>query len=307
MRVLVTGGHGFIGAAACARIAPAHEVIAASRRDGVDVTRAETLGPALAGVEAVVHAAVDGRASILQGTANLLAAARAAGVRRFVHLSSVAVYGAAEGAVRETTPRAPADAGYGLWKAEAEALVEAERGMEVVILRPALVYGPGDPLWIGKMARRLRNGSLGPMGAAGEGLADLVHVQDVAQAIAQALAGQPGTYNLGGPEPVTWNTYLARLAAALGVTPRPLSPGTLAWRARVALPAKALARLLPPLRGALPEAWLDAPGAGELALFRRRATYPWDAAHAGLGWSPRIGLGQGLADSLPAEPPRSPA
>jgi UDP-glucose 4-epimerase len=300
MRVLVTGGRGFIGTAACARIAREHAVIAASRRSGVDVTRPETLSPALAGIEAVVHAAVDGRASIVEGTAHLLAAARAAGVRRFVHLSSVAVYGAAEGAVGEATPRAPADAGYGLWKAEAEALVEAERAMEVVILRPALVYGPGDPLWIGKMARRLRNGSLGALGTAGEGIADLVHVRDVAEAIALALTGRPGTYNLGGPEPVTWNVYLARLAAGLAVTPRTLSSAALAGNARLALPAKAIARALPPLRGLLPERWLDAPGPGELALFRRRATYPWDAARKGLGWQPRITLEEGLAESLAA-------
>jgi nucleoside-diphosphate-sugar epimerase len=303
MRILVTGGHGFIGAVACDRLARQHEVIAASRRSGVDVTRPETLAPALAGVEAVVHCAVDGRASIVEGTANLLAAARAAGVRRFVHLSSVAVYGAAEGAVRESTPRVPADAGYGLWKAEAEALVEAERAMEVVILRPALVYGPGDPLWIGKMARRLRHGSLGTLGDAGEGLADLVHVRDVAEAIALALAGRPGTCNLGGPEPVTWNAYLARLAAGLGLTPRTLSPAALAWNARLGLPAKAAARLLPPLRGFLPERWLDAPGVGELALFRRRATYPWEAAREHLGWEPQIGLDAGLAESLSALKP----
>ncbi|MFN3447201.1 MAG: NAD-dependent epimerase/dehydratase family protein [Roseococcus sp.] len=300
MRVLVTGGHGFIGRAACARIAHAHAVIAASRRSGLDVTRPETLPPALAGVEAVVHAAVDGRASILEGTANLLAAARAAGVRRFVHLSSVAVYGAAEGAVREDAPRAPADSGYGRWKAEAEALVEAAPDLDPVILRPALVYGPGDPLWIGRMARRLAVGALGPMGAAGEGLADLVHVRDVAEAIALALAGPPGAYNLGGPTPLSWNDYLARLAAGLGLAPRPFSPGELAWRARLALPVKALARALPPLAPLLPAALREAPGAGELALFRRRATYPWDKAQAALGWTPRIGLEEGLAESLAA-------
>lgn len=300
MRVLVTGGRGFIGTVACERMAREHAVIAASRRSGVDVTRPETLPPALGGIDAVVHAAVDGRASIVDGTANLLAAARAAGVRRFVHLSSVAVYGAAEGAVGEATPRSPADAGYGLWKAEAEALVEAERAMEVVILRPALVYGPGDPLWIGKMSRRLRNGSLGALGAAGEGIADLVHVRDVAEAIALALAGRPGIYNLGGLEAVTWNAYLARLAAGLDVAPRTLSPATLARNARLALPAKTIARVLPPLRELMPERWLDAPGPGELALFRRRATYPWDAAREGLGWQPRITLEEGLAESLAA-------
>ncbi|WP_051212209.1 NAD-dependent epimerase/dehydratase family protein [Rubritepida flocculans] len=304
MRVLVTGGHGFIGRAACARLAAGHSVRAASRRSGLDVTRPETLPPALAGVEAVVHAAVEGRASIVEGTANLLAAARAAGVRRFVHLSSVAVYGAAEGAVREDTPRAPGDSAYGRWKAEAEALVEAVTDFEVVILRPALVYGPGDPLWIGRMARRLALGALGPLGAAGEGLADLVHVRDVAEAIALALTGPPGLYNLGGPAPVTWNEYLARLAAGLGLAPRPLSPAELAWRARLALPVKALARALPPLAPLLPAALRESPGAGELALFRRRARYPWEKAEAALGWAPRIGLDEGLAESLAALRPR---
>jgi nucleoside-diphosphate-sugar epimerase len=153
------------------------------------------------------------------------------------------------------------------------------------------------------MARRVRTGSLGALGEAGLGLADFVHVRDVAEAIALALTGRPGTYNLGGPEPVTWNAYLARLADGMGVPLRRLSPAALAWNARLALPAKALARLLPPWRGLIPEAWRDAPGAGELELFRRRATYPSDAAREALGWEPRIRLGAGLAESLAALEP----
>jgi nucleoside-diphosphate-sugar epimerase len=62
--------------------------------------------------------------------------------------------------------------------------------------------------------------------------------------------------------------------------------------------------VLPPLRRFLPPRWLDAPGTAELALFRRHARYPSDAARAGLGWQPRIGLDAGLAESLAALEPR---
>ena len=107
--VLVTGAGGFVGSHAVRHLSRDMEVIAATRdgRDGtrrLDVRDEAGLRSGLAGVAAVVHCAVGDRAVTVDGTTALLAAAAQAGVRRFVHISSVAVYGGATGEVSEATP-----------------------------------------------------------------------------------------------------------------------------------------------------------------------------------------------------------
>lgn len=299
--LLVTGAQGFIGGAIARRLGarPGVVVRAASRRampGGVqlDLTDPATLPPALAGVDAILHCAVGDAATTITGTRHLLAAARAAGVRRLVHLSSVSVYAATEGAVAEASPRVAAQgSGYAHWKAAAEQECEAS-GLEVVVLRPAIVHGAGSALWVGKMGARLRAGLVGEMGAAGEGWCNLVHVDDVAAAAEAALTGTPGAYNISAAAPITWNDYFARLAAAMGLPVPRLSPGRMQANAWLAMPCKAVARLAPPLRPLLP-GLVAAPAGGELALFRQRVTYPIAAAEAGLGWRPVVGLDQGIA------------
>jgi UDP-glucose 4-epimerase len=169
MKVLVTGATGFVGRALCDTLARSgHDPVPAVRRAqgmsnervvgeiGLDTDWHE----ALHGVQAVVHlaarvhvmrdAATDPlaafRAVNTDGTLNLAHQAAAAGVRRFIFVSSIKVNG--EGRVlpyTESDPSTPQDA-YAISKWEAEQglrEIELETGMEVVILRPPLVYGPG--------------------------------------------------------------------------------------------------------------------------------------------------------------------
>ncbi len=299
--VLITGAAGFVGRHVCRLLGsdPAWRVVAATR-DGRDGTRRLDLrGPvdgALAGVDAVVHCAVGGRAVTVDGTRALLREAAAARVRRFVHISSVAVYGAAVGAVAEDTPLvASGSRGYAGWKAAAEQACATQAGLAVVRLRPAIVYGPGSVPWVSQVARRIRSGRWGVFGAAGEGTCNLVHVEDVAAAVACALAAPAaaGAFNVNGPEAVTWNRWFTLVAQAIGAPAlRPVAPATLRARSLLSLPVKAAARLRP----GLAEGWLlGAPAASELALFARRTTYPVAAAQAALGWQPRIGIAAGLA------------
>ncbi|HEV7458654.1 MAG TPA: NAD-dependent epimerase/dehydratase family protein [Roseococcus sp.] len=300
--LLLTGASGFIGGAILRRLRARADVAvrAASRQAPPGGTRLElndpaTLPPALAGVDAVIHCAVGNAATTIAGTRHLLAAARAAGVRRFVHLSSVSVYAATEGALAEDSPRVTSEgAGYAHWKAAAERECEAA-GIEAVLLRPAIVHGAGSVLWVGKMGARLRNGLVGEMGAAGEGWCNPVHVDDVAAAAEAALTGRPGAYNISGAAPLTWNAYFAGLAAAMGIEPPRLTPARVARQAWLSLPLKALARAAPALRPRLP-ALVEAPARGELALFRQRVTYPIQAAAEGLGWRPSISVEQGWAE-----------
>jgi len=304
---LVTGASGFIGGHVTRHLRqdPSARVFAgtrAGRGEGarrLDLLDPATLPPALEGIDSIVHCAVGGRAVTVEGTRALLDAAARAGVRRVVHLSSVSVYGGAGGRVTESAPTvAPDGGGYAAWKAAAEEVCREPRGLAVTILRPAIVYGPGSELWAGKMADRLRAGHWGTFGPGGEGTCNLVHVRDVAGAVAAALAAPSagGAFNVNGPEAMPWNEWFRRLSAGLGAPPlAEIPPAEARRRALFSLPFKALGRISP----ALMPGWARAaPARSELALFALTATYPADAAASALGWSPTIGVEEGLRDTL---------
>ncbi len=309
--VLVTGASGFIGGHMLRHLRSntRHDAIPATRDGSIgsrrlDLRDVSTLRSALTGIKSVVHCAVGNRAVTVDGTRALLAACREAGVRRFVHMSSVAVYGTASGAVVEETPMLPAGGkGYAAWKAAAEQACLQQQGLEVVRLRPAIVYGPGSKLWIADLASRIRSGQWGTFGEAGEGTCNLVHVSDVVTAAEQALerpdvAG--AVFNLSGTEPMTWNGWFNCMAEALAAPRlRPISSTELRLRVLASLPLKAARRLRPKFSAGLATSWLQgAPAASELELFALKATYPIDAARAALHWQPQIRIGDGLAGCM---------
>lgn len=173
MKILVTGGSGFIGRALIVRLNESgHEVVATSRDPqtslpGATLRHIAELGPetdwskVLEDIEAVVHLAArvhvmderaddplsENRRINAAGTARLAAQAAAAGVRHFIFLSTIKVHGEASGVEpfrADDTPR-PQDP-YAMAKLEAEqALLEIATGctMQASIIRPPLVYGPG--------------------------------------------------------------------------------------------------------------------------------------------------------------------
>ena len=188
MIVAVTGGTGFVGTRLLeAGAAAGHQLRALTRRpmrprvavDWVlgsleDRPALETL---VAGADAVIHVAgvitgrtaADFEACNVDGTARMIEAARGAGIRRFVHVSSLAA-------------REPGLSLYGASKARSEELVRAS-GLEFAIVRPPAVYGPGDreTLDLFKMARR------GLMLMPPAGRLSLIHADDLA-ALLLALA-----------------------------------------------------------------------------------------------------------------------
>jgi nucleoside-diphosphate-sugar epimerase len=307
MRVLVTGATGFVGHALVQRLVTDEgaSVVAATRRPRADLPpdvvtcsvgdiSADTRwGAALEGVDVVIHAAArvhvmrenasdplaEFRAVNVAGTLALARQAAAAGVRRFVLVSSVKVNGEETAPGRPFTERdvpAPADP-YGVSKLEAEqvlAEVAADTGLEGVIVRPALVYGPGVGANFRSMMRILQKGLPLPLGGIHNrrslvALDNLTHFL-VRTASHPAAAGQ--TFLVSDGDDLSTPELLRRTAKALGVPARLVSvpPALLEMTARVLG------------RGA------------EARRLCRSLQVDIAKAHAELGWSPPVSVDEAL-------------
>ena len=138
----------------------------------------------------------------------------------------MSVYGDAEGLVNEDLPLDQPTGWYGEAKRQAETHMSefAQNGGEVCVLRPGCVFGPGSELWVGRTGRWLEAGRLGDLGIAGDGWSNLVHVDDVCQAVLSALkleimSGEVPIFNLAAPDSPRWNDYFVDLAIAIGAIP----------------------------------------------------------------------------------------
>lgn len=184
-RVLVTGANGFIGGAviralrergqfnvvAAVRRATAVQSNTGYRQCVIDLDHKKGWQESLSGVDILIHCAgkahVPAAAEVVQstnvaGTLHLAQQAANCGVRRFVFLSSIAVYGQPVGGKISGSAGEPVPCGaYGRSKLEAEkGLVDLLRGqsMELVIIRPPLVYGPSAPGNFGKLVKWIERG-----------------------------------------------------------------------------------------------------------------------------------------------------
>lgn len=229
MIAAVTGGTGFIGRRLVERLsAKFSEVRVLSRSAtslaGARMVRGDAMAPPagfLEGADVVFHCAGDVRNEAamrelhVEGTRRLLVAARGR-VARWVQLSSVGAYGQAlrEGTVDETAPLAPVGT-YESTKAEADALVAAERELSTVILRPSIVFGPGMPnRSLYQLVTAVDRGWFCYIGR--DAVATYVYVDDVAQALV-SCGTEPraaGVYNLSDDRPL--EEFVGRIAAELG-------------------------------------------------------------------------------------------
>ena len=263
MRVLVTGASGFVGGAACAElVARGHDVLALVRRPGSeppgtkavagDVTAPAHLRAALAELkpDCVVHLAAEIasqrsadkiQAVNVEGTRNLLEAAEAAGVARFVFASTV-VTGEANGRVLREDEPLPVETAYGRSKQEGERLVR-ESGLHGVVVRPGHVYGPGG--WYEhEFVRRLRQPVRFAVIGRGDNWWDVVRVEDVATVLADAVERAPdgAVYHVADDEPLTFYDFVKLTADALGVGPPRRVPAALARLAGGRDPVTAVVR-----------------------------------------------------------------
>ena len=313
MRVLVTGASGMLGrATAQALLGRGDEVTVLQRRPAGlpcrevlgDVADPAVVRRAARGQDAVLHLAAkvdvtgpwaEYASANIAGTRAVVAACRAEGVGRLVHVSSpsVAHAGAAlVGVGAEPADPARARGRYSRSKAVAErdALAADSASLAVLAVRPHLVWGPGDTQLVGRIVERARAGRL-PVIGSGAALIDTTYVDNAASALVAAVDacgpvhGEALVVSNGEPRPVA--EVLHRLCRAAGV------PGP---RGRVPFGAAALAgavvdgvwaltgrRTVPPLTRFLAEQLATA------HWFDQRRT------RAALGWRPQVGLDEGFS------------
>lgn len=276
MRVLVTGAGGFVGCALLPALAArGHTVVAAVRRplglpdvaEAVvgDIATVADWRPWLEGIDAVAHLAAwvhrpgqrgaeadrAAHAVNAEATGRLAAAAAAAGVRRFVFLSSVKALGESSPGrpLTDADTPAPADA-YGRSKLEGErrlAAAAAGTGMAAVSLRPPLVHGPGVRANLLTLLRSIERGVPLPL-AAVRNRRSLIHVGTLADAVVRALerpGAEPGPYLVADAPALSTADLVRTLAAGMGREARlwPLPPALLAAAARLPRVGGAVARL----------------------------------------------------------------
>ncbi|MFO8111442.1 MAG: NAD-dependent epimerase/dehydratase family protein [Desulfosalsimonadaceae bacterium] len=246
MSVFITGASGFVGQAIVHRLGrDGHDLTALLLPEEAvpdwsvvrcvrgDITRPETLVNAMDGMDAVIHlAGVVGygvswaqcRRLNVEGTINVVRAAVASGVRRFIHMSSVSVYGRVSGKrLDEEAPMKKINDPYGDTKIEAEEVIRAceERGeLDATVIRPTMIYGPGDRLFLPKLIENIAAGRARIIGR-GDHAVDAIHVNDAADFVSLVLNRRDAigrTYNLNHPNNPDWNQFIAAIAAALGVS-----------------------------------------------------------------------------------------
>jgi len=250
-RAFVTGGSGFLGKRLIAELVDVRGVpvraLARSEasaiavrgvggepvRGELDDVRAMTEGMKECDVvfHAAAHVKQHGRLAEflrvnVQGTENVLAAARAAGVRRVVHIGTEAVLADGRPIVRadETRPYAARPAGpYPLSKGLAErAVLAANRlgELETVVVRPRFIWGQGDTSVLPEIALAVRRKKFGWIGG-GRYLTSTCHVANVVEgALLAAERGSPGEiYFLTDGPPVEFRAFLTELLATQGVDP----------------------------------------------------------------------------------------
>ncbi len=271
MKVLVTGASGFVGSALCAYlVAKGNTVTGAVRsipekilpgveyRTVSDISADTSWSEALAGINAVVHCAarvhVMSEASgdpltafrevNVRGTARLAEQAVDSGVKRIIYISSVKVNGESTEEHPFTADDAPApEDPYGISKWEAEQVlrkISEKTGLEIVIIRPPLVYGPGVRANFLRLMQGLMSGVPLPLGAISNrrSMVALDNLVDLIETCLNHPAATDQTFLVSDGEDLSTKALFQRTAVALGRPARLLPVPVLVLRALARLIGK---------------------------------------------------------------------
>ncbi len=196
-----------------------------------DVTEPRALAEAMRGCQFVVNCTFGrgdravARKVNVDAVSSIVGQAAAAGIRRVVHLSTVSAYGVpASGELTESSSyRAPSSFVYGhtKWQGEQAGFAAARKhDVDLRILQPTVVYGPGAPSWTQNPIRMLKSGVVVLVNG-GEGTCNSVYVDDVVQAIVCALhadSGRGERFLVSGPSPDRWKGFYGAYEEMLGFT-----------------------------------------------------------------------------------------
>jgi len=314
MRILVTGGTGFTGKALVRRLLDlGHEVVALDYKEGLktaelrdwgagviigSVTDAAVVRRAMEGVEVVHHLAAAFREMNVpdtyywevnvQGTRNVLDEALKQGVRKLVYCSTCGVHGNIDHPPGgEDAPIQPADY-YQRTKYEAEPLVRTfhQRGLPAAILRPAAIYGPGDPERFLMIFRRVSRGKF-PMFGNGKTLYHPLYIDNLVDAFVAAMAdgvGDGEAYLIADDEYLEIEDLVKRVGRALEVDVKiphyPVWPVVAAGH--VVEKACRPFGITPPI---FPR---------RVDWYRQNRAFKIDKAKRDLGYEPKVGIDEGL-------------
>jgi nucleoside-diphosphate-sugar epimerase len=314
VRVLVTGGLGFTGAALTQRLLDdGHEVVVLDKRPGLvkneleqqgakvtlgSVTDADVVARCVEGCEVVHHVAAAFRETgapdalyddvNVDGTRVVVEAALQAGVRKLIYCSTQGVHGhIANPPGDETSPIEPEDH-YQKTKYLGEEVVHEhrDRGMEYTILRPTAIYGPGDPERFVMIYKRAARGRFLMFGD-GQTFYHPVYIDNLVDAFMLAMApgvGAGEAYIIADAEYVPIETLVKKVGASMGVDVQvphlPIGPLILAGHVceKVCKPFG----INPPI---FPR---------RVDWFRQVRAFRIDKARRDLGYDPKVGLEEGL-------------
>ncbi|HUI66639.1 MAG TPA: complex I NDUFA9 subunit family protein [Nitrospirota bacterium] len=226
--ILVTGGTGFVGGHLIRRLRQEGLLVRTLARHpdraqplkdlGVEVVAGDisekvSLEKAAEGIERVIHLVgiiqetpgVTFRDVHVEGTRNIIEAARKAGVRHFFHQSALG-----------TRPGAKSE--YHRTKWEAEELVR-QSGIPHTILRPSLIYGLGDGFTI-RLSKMLKLAPVMPVIGSGRFRIQPIYIDDVVSCMIKAVTGDAflnEIYEIGGPDQLTYEEVVKAIAEAMGI------------------------------------------------------------------------------------------
>ena len=312
MRVALTGATGYTGGRLLAALVQRGDIVSALARPASmgprpagarwvegDLLDTRALDRLVEGAEAVVHAAAVYRTAghpdayyrevNVAGTEGLLEAAARAGVRRFVHTSTVGVHGDIETPpADEAAPIRPGDI-YQATKAEAEARAldfHRRRGLPVTVVRPGAIYGPGETRLL-KLFRAIARGRYAIVGS-GRAYYHPVYIDDLVAGFLLALERQEAVgeaFIVAGPRYVTQSELAAVIArhTAGRVLPFHVPAAPLRWAAALCELICVPFGLEPPLHRRRVEFWT------------KSRAFSIEKARRLLGYAPAVDLEEGVA------------